>query len=151
MRTLVTHSAEETRALGAALGVAAFPGAVLAVSGDLGAGKTVLAKGLGEGLGVPTRMQSPTFVIVQSHPDGRLPLWHCDLYRLGDAAEIENLGLDDLVGVDGVVVIEWADRFPEHLPADHLRVHLEGLGDERTITLEATGPRHTVLEAVGGR
>ena len=148
MRTVRTQGPEQTHALGVALGRAAFPGAVIALSGDLGAGKTVLAKGLGAGLDVPTRVQSPTFVLVQAHPDGRLPLWHCDLYRIGDG-EIPNLGLDDLIGGDGVVVIEWAERFPALLPDDHLEIRLEGTGDERTIELRATGPRHAALEGVG--
>ena len=149
MRTVRTEGPEQTHALGVALGRAAFPGAVIALSGDLGAGKTVLAKGIGRGLDVPTRVQSPTFVLVQAHPDGRLPLWHCDLYRIGDGAEVGNLGLDDLIGADGVVVIEWAERFPALLPGDHLAIHLDGTGDARTIALRATGPRHAVLEGVG--
>lgn len=148
MRRLICEGPDETRALGAALGRAAFAGCVIALVGDLGAGKTVLAKGVGDGLEVPTRVQSPTFVIVQAHPGGRLHLWHADLYRLGDASELEHLGLDDIVEGDGVAVVEWADRFPEALPADHLEVRLSGDGDTREAVLVAHGPRHRALERV---
>ncbi len=148
MRTLITRSPDETRALGVALGRAAFPGTVIAVSGDLGAGKTVLAKGVGEGLGVSSRVTSPTFVIVQRHADGRLPLHHADLYRLGDEGELEHLGLDELLEGDGVVLVEWAERFPDVLPPDRLEVTLAGYDDERTVTLHGTGPRHRPLEDV---
>lgn len=148
MRTVHTTSAEHTRALGAALGRAARPGTVIALQGELGAGKTVLAKGVGEGLGVATRVQSPTFILVQAHGGGRLPFWHADLYRLGEAGELVHLGLDELLEGGGVVVIEWADRFPEVLPADRLEVRLSGEGDRRTVVLRATGPRHRALEHV---
>jgi len=150
MRTLHTYSAEQTRAVGRALGERAQPGTVIALEGDLGAGKTVLAKGIGDGLAVATRVTSPTFILLASHGGGRLPLWHADLYRLGDASEIEQLGLDEILEGDGVVVVEWAERFPEILPTDHLRVKLDGDGDERTLVLEATGPRHRPLEEAGG-
>jgi tRNA threonylcarbamoyladenosine biosynthesis protein TsaE len=119
--------------------------------GDLGAGKTVLAKGVGAGLGVTTRVQSPSFILVQAHLGGRLPFWHVDLYRIGDPSELEQLGLDELVEGDGVTVIEWAERFPDALPPDHLKVGLEGEGNERTIAIRATGPRHRPLERVDVR
>ena len=150
VRTVHAPTADHTHALGRALGRAAFPGAVIALVGELGAGKTVLAKGIAAGLGVPGTVQSPSFILVASHPDGRLPLWHADLYRLGDASELFELGLDEVLEADGVCVIEWADRFPELLPADHLRVTLEEQGEARRIHLRATGPRHRSLEDVGG-
>lgn len=152
MARFETDSPEETHALGVALGRAAPPGTVIALQGDLGAGKTLLAKGIGAGLGVPGLIQSPTFVIVQEHPGGRLPFWHGDLYRLGDASELEHLGLDDLLEAGGVVVIEWAERFPEVLPADHLWVRLEEHREgHRRIEIIAHGPRHRLLEGVHGR
>lgn len=138
-------TADDTFALGTRLGRSAGPGTVVALIGDLGAGKTVFARGVGEGLAVRTRVSSPTFVIVQSHTGGRLPLWHADLYRLEDAEEIEQLGLEELIAGDGVVLIEWADRFPELLPADHLRVELHGDGEGREVHLTATGPRAEAL------
>lgn len=140
--TVQSTSVEQTRDLGRRLGQTAPPGAVVALVGDLGAGKTALTQGLGEGLGLTSRVQSPTFVLAQDHPDGRLPLVHADLYRVERPDEAAQLGLEDRMDEGGVVVVEWADRFPELLPADHLAIHLAHRGDAREITLRATGARH---------
>lgn len=148
MRTVQSDSPEATHALGVALGRACAPGTVIALRGDLGAGKTLLAKGIGAGLGVPGLMNSPTFVLVQEHGGGRLPCWHGDLYRLGDESDLDHLGLEELFDAGGVVVLEWAERFPELLPADHLQITLAGDLDHRSIELLATGPRHASLEWV---
>lgn len=151
MPTIVADSTEETRRVGELIGQHAHAGTIVALVGDLGAGKTVLAKGIGAGLQVPSRVVSPTFVLVQAHEGGRLPLWHADLYRLGDADEIEQIGLVELAESGGVTVVEWADRFPEVLPADHLRVVFTDLDiDRRQLLVEATGPRHRHLEVVVG-
>ncbi len=146
MTTLVTRDPDDTHALGARLGRVAEPGTVVALIGDLGAGKTVFARGVGEGLGVQTRVSSPTFVIVQTHEGGRLPYWHADFYRLSVSDELEQLGLDEVLEGPGVTVIEWADRFPECLPADRLEVRIDDDDDGRRITLRATGSRHRSLE-----
>lgn len=139
--TVFLPDADATRALGVWLGERAFPGAWIALVGDLGAGKTALTKGIGEGLSVTSTVQSPTFVLVQEH-EGRLRLLHADFYRLGDAEEIDVLGLDEAHGA--VVVVEWADRFPGALPADHLRVELSGV-EGRHASFHASGPRHRAL------
>lgn len=139
MLALYAPDPEATHAVGARLGRAAGPGTVIALIGDLGAGKTLFAKGVGAGLDVPTRVQSPTFVLVAAHPDGRLPLWHADLYRLGAADELEQVGLDEVLRGDGVVLIEWADRFPEILPSDHVEVTLVDEGEGRRITILGRG------------
>jgi tRNA threonylcarbamoyladenosine biosynthesis protein TsaE len=136
---------DATMALGAELGRRAVPGTVIALVGDLGAGKTVVARGVGEGLGVVSRVQSPTFVIVQTHHGGRLPYWHADLYRVGDESELDHLGLAEVLYGEGVAVVEWADRFPSALPDDRLEIVLEGDGDERIATLVALGARHRSL------
>lgn len=143
--TLTLHCAdvEATRALGRRVGALAVPGTVLALDGDLGAGKTVFAKGVGEGLAVPTRVTSPTFVLVALHEDGRLPLWHVDLYRLADGEDLDDLELDE--AVEGVLLVEWASRFRDALPADRLDIALEHDGDARIVRLDATGPRHQAL------
>lgn len=133
-----------THALGVRIGERAGVGTVLALTGDLGAGKTALVRGLAEGLGVETRIQSPTFVLVQTHR-GRLGLWHADWYRLNHEREAEDLALGELAE-SGVLAVEWADRFPALLPADHLVVALTGEGDGRTAEIRATGPRHLDLE-----
>lgn len=141
---------EDTTALGRALGRVARPGTVVALLGDLGAGKTCLSQGVGEGLEVPTLVQSPTFIIIQEHPDGRLPLLHCDLYRVEDPAELEHLGLEELLEGDGVALVEWADRQPDVLPVDHLQVQILHAATGRDVIVHATGPRHAYLEEVLG-
>lgn len=108
-------------------------------------GKTVLAQGVGAGLGVTSVVRSPTFILVAAHEGGRLPLWHADLYRLGSVDEVEQLGLDEILEGDGVAVLEWADRFPEALPADVLWIRFAEVGDGRVLTLDPTGPRHREL------
>ncbi|MBN2800531.1 MAG: tRNA (adenosine(37)-N6)-threonylcarbamoyltransferase complex ATPase subunit type 1 TsaE [Deltaproteobacteria bacterium] len=149
--SVVARSPEETYALGVRLGALAAPGTVVLLIGDLGAGKTLFARGVGEGLGVQTRVQSPTFVIVQAHTGGRLPLWHADLYRLGDESEVEQLGLDELMEGDGLTLFEWADRFPEIFPSDHLEIRFEEVEDHRVLHLRSTGPAHRPLEEGLGR
>ena len=136
-------TADDTHALGVRLGRAAGPGTVLALIGDLGAGKTALVRGIAEGLAIRTRIQSPTFVLVQSH-SGRLGLWHVDWYRLNAEGEAEDLGLAEIAS-EGVLAIEWADRFQSLLPADRLVIALDGEGEGRTAEIRATGPRHEAL------
>ncbi len=134
------EGADQTRRLGRRIGALAEPGAVLALSGALGAGKTCLTQGVGEGLGVAGPVTSPSFTILAIYEDGRLPLYHADLYRLGAADELRELGLDEVVGRDGVSVLEWAERFPELLPADHLAVSLSYEGAGRLLRARARGP-----------
>jgi tRNA threonylcarbamoyl adenosine modification protein YjeE len=120
-----------TEALGRRLGERAHDGLVIALAGDLGTGKSSLARAIGRGLGVEGRIPSPTFVIA-NHYVGRLPFHHLDLYRLEEAEELAQLGLDEIVG-NGVTAIEWAERFPELLPADHLVLALSDEGDGRRV------------------
>ncbi len=135
MWTTQLSSPDETRALGRQIGLLAETGCVLALKGELGAGKTCLAQGIADGLGISGPITSPTFVLVQAYEGGRLPFYHADFYRLHDASEIEALGWEDVLAAGGVVAVEWADRFPEELPADHLSLGLEIL-DEETRSLE---------------
>jgi tRNA threonylcarbamoyladenosine biosynthesis protein TsaE len=147
MHTLHSDSVDQTFALGATLGRRVFPGAFIALIGDLGAGKTAFVRGVGAGMGVTTRVQSPTYILVQAHEGGRLPLWHADFYRLGEADELDAIGFFDLVGGDGVVVAEWADKFPDALPSDRLEIRLDIEGDNRILTVLGTGDRHRAIEA----
>jgi tRNA threonylcarbamoyladenosine biosynthesis protein TsaE len=138
------HSAgpDETRAIAAALASVAEAGDVLCLWGELGAGKTVFAKGFGAGLGVGETISSPSFVLMGEYA-GRLPLFHIDLYRLETAAEAFDGGLLDDRQAAGVVVIEWPDRLGEDVPAQRLDVHIEGAADEpRLLRLEAHGASH---------
>jgi tRNA threonylcarbamoyladenosine biosynthesis protein TsaE len=113
MATCISHSAAETEALGEAWGRAAESGLVIGLSGDLGAGKTQLVKGLARGLGIVARVQSPTFALVNVYPGGRLSLFHLDLYRLDTPEQIAAAGLEEYLRPAGVAVIEWAERlFP---------------------------------------
>lgn len=130
--------------MGRKLGEQLFPGAFLALMGDLGAGKTALARGIGAGLGVEDIM-SPTFTIVQEHEGGRLPLYHFDAYRLGSAEELYDIGFLDCLS--GVALMEWPENVREALPPDRLEIRIAGSGDApRVIEIQATGPRHAGLK-----
>ena len=138
---VTTVSAEATRRLAAGLAAVAEAGDVIALSGDLGAGKTQFAKGFADGLGVGATVNSPSFVLMAEYA-GRLPLFHLDLYRLADASEAIGGGLIDERQADGVTLIEWAERLGAALPPDRLEVRIDGTGDEpRTIGLTALGSR----------
>lgn len=126
--THISGSEEETARIARDLGASLAPGAVLLLTGDLGAGKTAFVRGLAEGLGVPPgQVSSPTFTLIQEYRGGRLPVWHVDLYRL-QPAEVDDLGLDELLLEDGVVAVEWPDRW-ERAPSDALRVTMRAVGD----------------------
>src|SRR5258706_11478091 len=113
-QTIVTHSPDETEGLGIRWGHEAGRGWIFGLKGELGAGKTQLVKGITKGLGVPARVQSPTFVLVHEYSGGRLPLYHVDLYRLDDEKAIRGAGLEQYFHQhDGVSVIEWVDRWPK--------------------------------------
>ena len=111
MVTNISHSPAETLALGEAWGRRVEPGLVIALCGDLGAGKTQLVKGLALGLGIQQRVLSPTFALVNVYPDGRLPLFHLDLYRLDTREQILAAGLEEYFYPAGVAVVEWAEKW----------------------------------------
>ena len=135
-----TRSPEETFRLGRKLGEAARPGQVFTLTGDLGTGKTVFTQGFAKGLGIEEPVNSPTFTIVQVYDEGRLPLYHFDVYRIGDVEEMEEIGYEDCFYGEGVCLIEWADLIREILPEKICRVtiekDLEKGFDYRKITLE---------------
>ena len=149
---VVTHSPRETQRLGRHLGELAEPGDLYLLTGPLGAGKTTLIQGIAEGLGVPDPVRSPTFVLMARYR-GRFPLYHLDLYRVEDLAEVLDLGLEEYLEGDGLLVVEWADRAREVFPADHLHIALEPTGEqERRLTLRAEGERYrTLLERLRPR
>ncbi len=146
MATFISHSPAQTESLGEAWGREAQSGWVVGLTGDLGAGKTQLVKGLARGLNAPARVQSPTFALVNEYPGGRLPLFHVDLYRLENREQIIGAGLEPyLVRPDGVSVVEWIDRWLEQTPASarprRLRhAQIIALGEtERQISYEDFG------------
>jgi len=137
-----TTGPDETIALGARLAARLEPGDCLALVGELGAGKTQLAKGVAQGLGIdPHEVTSPTFVLHSAH-HGRLTLHHVDAYRMKSAAELDDLALVDFLDAGGVAVVEWADRVRDALPARRLEITMEHAGhDRRRLSLRAVG-RH---------
>lgn len=139
-RTIETGSEQETFKLGRKLGESAMPGQIYALCGDLGVGKTVLTKGIAAGLGITEPVCSPTFTILQVYEEGRLPLYHFDVYRIGDILEMDEIGYEDYFFGEGLCLIEWADLIKEILPEYCRTITIEkdlskGL-DYRKITVE---------------
>ena len=126
-------------ALGRTLGEQASSGELLCLNGDLGTGKTVFAKGFAEGLGITEDVVSPTFTIVKIYEGGRLPLYHFDVYRIGDIDEMDEIGYEEYFYGDGVTLIEWANLIAELIPKKAVRVYIEkpedGPDDTRKITV----------------
>ena len=138
MQTIITHSPEETRALGARLARLLQPGAVVAFTGDLGAGKTAFISGMAQGLDIPERVTSPTFTIVNEYEGGRLPLFHFDMYRLDSADELFDIGWEDYLARGGVCAVEWSEKVSEALEPGAIRVDIRRGGDDgqRVVTIE---------------
>ena len=137
-----SFSTQETWQLGKELGEQAFPGQVICLIGDLGTGKTVFTKGFAQGLGILEPVSSPTFTILQNYEGGRLPFYHFDVYRIGSADEMDEIGFDDCVFGEGVSLIEWADLIEEILPDNYMKITIEkdpekGF-DYRRITIESS-------------
>ena len=134
----ITHSPDETRTLGRTLAQALQGGAVVAFTGDLGAGKTAFVSGMAEGLGIEERVTSPTFTIVNEYEGGRLPLFHFDMYRLGSADELFHIGWEDYLARNGVCAVEWSENVDEALDGDTIRVDISRGEDDNTriITIE---------------
>ena len=134
-----TSCPEETFAFGKWLGEHANPGEIYCLDGELGVGKTVLTQGFGAGLGIGEPVNSPTFTIVQVYEEGRLPLYHFDVYRIGDPSEMDEVGYEDCFFGEGVCLVEWASLIEELIPEEALWIRLEkefGRGDDyRRITV----------------
>ena len=133
-KTMILDSGQEVTEYGIRLGEEAMPGQVIALTGDLGAGKTTLTKAIARGLGVSEMITSPTFTIVKEYRSGRLPLFHFDVYRIGDIDEMYELGYEEYFYGDGLCVIEWADLIEELIPEDALRISIAyGSSEEERI------------------
>ena len=134
---IITNSPTETEAAGADLARTLGPGAVIAFTGDLGAGKTAFTRGLARGLGVEERITSPTFTIVNEYDGGRLPLFHFDMYRLASAEELFDIGWEDYLARGGVCAVEWSENIQEALEEGTIRVDIRrgDHDDQRIITI----------------
>ncbi len=140
---VISHSLDQTRRIGMRLAGLLEPGDVVLLAGPFGAGKTSLTQGIARGLGVDSAyVTSPTFTLINEY-GGRLPLYHVDLYRLTSEAQAADLGLIEYLEGDGVTVVEWPERAPDLVPADHLTVHLSEIAEtKRALRFEATGARY---------
>ncbi|MEW4355190.1 tRNA (adenosine(37)-N6)-threonylcarbamoyltransferase complex ATPase subunit type 1 TsaE [Streptococcus pneumoniae] len=144
---MYSQNEEELIALGQTIGEKLQAGDVLVLTGDLGAGKTTLTKGIAQGLGIKQMIKSPTYTIVREY-EGRLPLYHLDVYRIGD--DPDSIDLDDFLYGDGVTVIEWGELLDASLFDDFLRIVIEKVGDGRKLSLEPKGKRsQALLEEIG--
>ncbi len=139
MQTIITHSPEETRALGERLARLLQPGAVVAFTGDLGAGKTAFISGMAQGLDIPERVTSPTFTIVNEYEGGRLPLFHFDMYRLGSADELFHIGWEDYLARGGVCAVEWSENVAEAIEDDAVRVDIARGEDDNSRVIRVEG------------
>jgi tRNA threonylcarbamoyladenosine biosynthesis protein TsaE len=120
-----TNSAKETFDAGFAMGQKAHGGQIYCLSGDLGVGKTVFTQGFAAGLGISEPICSPTFTIIQEYREGRLPLYHFDVYRLGSAEEMDEIGYEEYFFGDGVCLVEWGSLFPELFPKETINITIE--------------------------
>lgn len=127
---MIIKNEMETAAFGMDLGRRVCPGTVIALTGDLGAGKTTLTKAIAQGLGIADMITSPTFTLVKEYGSGRLPLYHFDVYRIGDVDEMYELGYEEYFYGNGVCVVEWADLIEELLPENAIRIQIEYGGKE---------------------
>jgi tRNA threonylcarbamoyladenosine biosynthesis protein TsaE len=139
----ISHSVDQTRRVGARLGRLLIPGDVILLDGEFGAGKTCLTQGIARGLGVTRWVTSPSFALVNEYPEGRLPLYHIDLYRLESVEEILDLGLDEYLYGAGVSAVEWPGQALNVLPSEHLWIELSVVSEtKREVYLTASGRRY---------
>ncbi|MDF2522859.1 MAG: hypothetical protein K0R31_500 [Clostridiales bacterium] len=149
MLEIITNSAEETKEFGEKLGIILKAGDIICLNGDLGTGKTALTNGIAAGMDIKGYITSPTFTIVNEYA-GRIPLYHFDVYRIADSEEMFEIGFEEYLNGNGVVVIEWAEQIRDILPDEYLWVQVQkrldiGL-DTRAIKLDFVGKRYEELE-----
>ena len=137
-RTINIKNEEETKEFGLKIGQEAVPGQVIGLIGDLGTGKTTLTKYIARGLGVEENISSPTFLIVREYHGGRMPLYHFDVYRIGDPEELFDIGADEYFDGDGLCVVEWADMVMPQLPEDSMFICIEYGASEGERTYKCT-------------
>ncbi|SEQ02860.1 tRNA threonylcarbamoyladenosine biosynthesis protein TsaE [Lachnospiraceae bacterium RM5] len=143
MKEYTTNSPEETFELAKQLAEKAVPGSIITLSGSLGVGKTVFAKGYAAGLGIKTSVSSPTFTIMNVYDEGRIPLYHFDVYRVETEEEMYNVGYEEYFYGNGVCLIEWPEKIKSLLPESYLKIHISRALDKdydyRKITVEKEG------------
>ena len=144
---VISHSVKETLKIGRIIAKNTGPGDIICLFGELGSGKTVLTKGIAEGLGIKKeKVISPSFVLIRQHKKGKYPLYHFDLYRLTDLGDILGLGYEEYFYDKGIAVIEWADRLKGLLPEEFLKIKLSVKADSRRLLeFEAKGKRYKYL------
>lgn len=125
MKIQESFSEKDTFEIGYQLGSQAKPGSIYTLNGDLGVGKTVFTQGFAKGLGIEDNVNSPTFTIIQIYEEGRMPLYHFDVYRIGDVEEMEEIGYEDYFYGEGVCLIEWAELIEDILPENRIRITIE--------------------------
>lgn len=140
---IYSRNEEELISIGQNIGSLLNSGDIIVLSGDLGAGKTTLTKGIAKGLNISQMIKSPTYTIVREY-EGRLPLYHLDVYRIGD--DPDSIDLDDFLYGDGVTIIEWGELLDEDLLGDYLLISIAHNGDGRQLTFEAFGPRSQEIQ-----
>lgn len=141
--TLQTTTPEQTMAIGERLAHHAVPNSTIILDGQLGAGKTTFTKGFAQGLGITRVIKSPTYTLIREYRQGRLPLFHMDMYRIEESGGVGDMGLEEYFEQDGVVIVEWANAIESFLPSDRLVVTFERTAlDERTVTVSAVGERY---------
>jgi tRNA threonylcarbamoyladenosine biosynthesis protein TsaE len=137
-----SNSREETYKVGIQLGKDAVSGQVYCIYGDLGVGKTIISQGVAAGLGITEVVNSPTFTIVKEYDEGRLPLYHFDVYRIGCSEEMYDIGFDEYINGEGVCIIEWANIIEDILPDDYLKIELKYKDMGREMTLIPYGEEY---------
>lgn len=142
----ISHHPTETRQFGVQLGQLVQSGDVILLYGNLGAGKTHFTQGIAEGLGITGAVRSPTFTLVNEYQEGRLPLYHIDLYRLSGDSDIATIGLDDYFDEEGIVVVEWPEKGQTWLPTDALHIYITHLSDDaRALEFHPSGTLSATL------
>lgn len=147
MKSIKAKNEEQTKTVAAKLAELLEPGDLILLEGNLGAGKTTFTKGLAEGLGISKVVKSPTYTIIREYLEGRLPLYHMDVYRLEETGAMD-LGLEEYFEGDGVSIIEWATFIPEDLPQEYLQIKFVPVGEdlmERELTFYPVGKRYEEL------
>ncbi len=146
---IITENAEETQKLGMALAKLVTPGDTILLNGDLGAGKTTFTQGFARALGINRPLKSPTFTLVREYQTTNFPLYHLDVYRLGEEGGADELGLEEYFGRDGVAIIEWAEFIKAAWPNDFLTITIARTSNhseaERVVTLDATGQQSQAI------